>query len=86
MNKRNAAELMTLYDLSKKDLTQISSFKPVIEKNIEALIDSFYDWLEKTPEHEEFFHEKEILEHAKAQQIKYWLSFFNGDLDDEYLA
>lgn len=86
MNNRNAAELMTLYGLSDKDLLQITNFKPVIEKNIEALIKSFYNWLEKTPEYEEFFHDPEILKHARTQQVKYWLNFFNGVLDDEYLA
>jgi rsbT co-antagonist protein RsbR len=86
MNNRNAKDLMILYGLSDDDLKQIASFKPVIEKNINVMSKSFYDWLETTPEYEEFFDDPEILKHAKSQQIKYWLTFFTGVVDDEYLS
>jgi len=86
MNNRNALELMNLYSLTDEDLNKISDFKPVVEEHMDALIKSFYDWLETTPEYEEFFHDPQTLGHAKSQQVKYWLSFFNGVLDDEYLA
>ncbi len=86
MNERNAKELMVLYSLSGDDLKTITGFKPHFEKNKNALIATWYKWLESTPEFEEFFQDSNILKHAKKEQTKYWEEFFEGKVDDNYLS
>ena len=85
MSNRNAQELLNIYDLSQLELKLIKDFKGSVTKHLPQLITSFYEWLIKHPEYEEFFHDEQTLKHAQSQQIKYWEQFFVGVVDEEYI-
>ena len=82
---RNAQELKELYRISDEDLKYISELSSTAEKSMDSMIESWYKWLKTTPEFEEFFHDANTLDHARKMQIKYWLDFFKGVMDEEYM-
>lgn len=68
------------------DVSLLREFKPVLEKEIDGILDKFYNYVISYPELESLFPSKEILVHARKHQRDYWLSnIFSGEFTGGYL-
>ncbi|MCW9033623.1 MAG: globin-coupled sensor protein [Alphaproteobacteria bacterium] len=64
----------------------LKEFTPIVEKNIEPIMDSFYEYITTDPSLAHFFVDDAIKEHAKSAQKKHWLSsIFSGNFDTSYV-
>ncbi len=53
---------------------------------LDYVIESFYDWLEAQPEDAVFFADEGVKERVKHSQRAYWETFFEGNVDERYVA
>lgn len=82
--KEQLEEKIALYKIEENDLKSIHTFGEIIKPDIPAFVSAFYDWLEPKPEYKLFFQDTKLLEHVKEMQIKYWETFFQGKVDEDY--
>lgn len=69
-----------------EDKNLLGEFKPVLEKEIDAVLDKFYAYIVSYPELDRLFTTPEILEHARSHQKDYWLkNIFSGEFQGDYL-
>ncbi|OMD59458.1 hypothetical protein BSK62_27135 [Paenibacillus odorifer] len=79
-------EQMRMIDLTEADLNLLRRVKPVVEQNIDYIIDQFYNSVLGVNKLEAI-----ILEHSSIDRLKttlrgHILEIFNGKVDDEYIA
>jgi methyl-accepting chemotaxis protein len=63
----------------------LRDFLPILECEIDSILDFFYSHIEKYPNLREMFRDKGRIAHAKEEQIKHWRRMFSGDFDEDYL-
>ena len=63
----------------------LAEFKPLLLKNIDSILESFYSHIAETPETAKIFSAHSIG-HAKAKQKEHWLNnVFSANFDDHYI-
>lgn len=77
--------LMALHELTESDLALIRKFGQTILPKIHEFTTHFYGWLRTTPSFEQFFSDAQRLAHVQEQQLLYWRSFFNAQINEQYL-
>lgn len=80
-----AEELIGLFRLGHKDLVRIRGYGEQALARMDEFIDSFYVWLRSQPEYSRFFSDTEKLRSVQDMQRQYWVAFFDGRVDDNYL-
>jgi rsbT co-antagonist protein RsbR len=76
--------LCSLFGITDLDKTNLRKLYPFVEKEMDTMIDKWYSWLSVQPEFEEFFGDDESLNRVKDLQKKFWIRFFQDDIDDQY--
>lgn len=82
---RDAATLQQLYKISPKDIELIQSLGDFMLPKMDEMVHTWYQWLKKQPEYEQFFSDTQILTHAQKMQSVYWQQFIEAKLDDSYV-
>ncbi|MBH8563529.1 STAS domain-containing protein [Nostoc sp. CENA67] len=82
---RDALSLRQLYEISDRDLQEITSLEPLMLPQMDKMVDGFYIWLKEQPEYEQFFSDSNLLKHTQKMQRIYWEKFLAGKIDDEYV-
>jgi rsbT co-antagonist protein RsbR len=53
---------------------------------LDAFIEKFYDWMRTLPEFNQFFASPQKLATVQSLQRDYWVQFFEGRVDNEYVG
>ncbi|CCO49631.1 putative Globin domain fused with STAS (Sulphate Transporter and Anti-Sigma factor antagonist) domain protein [Vibrio nigripulchritudo SOn1] len=78
--------LMELHDLTETDLALIRKFGKIMTPKMDEYVRHFYTWLETLPEYKQFFNDSSRLNRVQTQQLRYWESFFEADINNKYIA
>ncbi len=81
----SAIEYTELYKITDGDISAIRKFGKLVAPEMSSHIDTFYTWLQKQPEFEQFFYDKTILKHVIDMQGMYWNTLFEAQLDEKYM-
>ena len=80
-----AAQLCTTYEVADADLAQIRAYGQVIRPKSDVYIEEFYGWLRTQPEFDQFISSEQQLTHIQELQRQYWIEFFTGIVDEDYV-
>ena len=78
--------LVAQYRLSDADLNRIRAHGKAVLPRLDAFIEKFYDWMRTQPEFNQFFGSAHKLAEVQNLQRDYWTQFFEGRVDDGYIA
>ncbi len=76
-------QLMGLDDAVKQEIIKA---EPLVAKNLDAILERFYDTVTKFPEMASLFSSPERVTHARVAQKAHWLKLFSGKFDSDYIA
>ncbi|MGB0696132.1 MAG: methyl-accepting chemotaxis protein [Rhodospirillaceae bacterium] len=76
---------MSLYELDPTSISAVKAFWPVVDKNLDAVLDGFYRKISGYPEGAAFFTRPDSIEKAKAMQRAHWKEMFQCDFSEHYL-
>jgi rsbT co-antagonist protein RsbR len=82
----NAEPLIELYEISSDDLDHIRALGEQLIPQMAGHVVSFYEWLETQPEFDQYFSDRDKLPRVQKMQEDYWTDFFQGHVDDHYVA
>lgn len=71
-------------DFTESDLKALLSLKPIIEENLESLVNGFYLKLLRLDDTRRFFKDEATVERLKLAQRRYLISLVSGSYDEEY--
>jgi methyl-accepting chemotaxis protein len=77
---------MDFMQLDGKGRERIRQLKPIVDRELPAGLDKFYQRLRATPEVKRFFQNDAHMTQAKGAQIDHWASISTGNLDERYVA
>lgn len=79
--------LLERFDINQDDLAALKTGGDAMKAagKVNAVIDSWYVWLEKQPEFPIFFSSQETVERVKRLQTVYWENFFSDEIDQDYV-
>jgi len=81
------ATLLTKFAVTEADLGLIREAGTFLVPHVEAFVHDWYGWLRGHAEFDDFFgNADELLTHVQRQQARHWISFFQGEVDDRYIA
>ena len=80
-----AAQLCAVYEVSNVDLVQIREYGKIIGPKGSDYVEHFYGWLKTQPEFDQFISSEQQLAHIQELQRLYWIEFFKGVVDDDYV-
>ena len=86
VDHRSATVLQDLYDIKKVDLNLIEKAGSFMLPQVDDIVSTWYEWLGKQPEYEQFFSNKKILHHVQQKQLDYWREFLVGNIDEDYVT
>ncbi len=67
-------------------LSDLEAIRSIIEREMPAGLDRFYEQVRKTPHVLEFFRDEEHIRTAKSAQLRHWSAITAGQLDDKYMS
>ena len=79
-------ELTQFMSLDPAACAGILRLKPIVEREMPAALDAFYDKVRATPRLSAFFRDDAHMAAAKAAQLKHWDAIGSGRFDDRYAA
>jgi methyl-accepting chemotaxis protein len=79
------AQRMHFIKLDEQGKAAIRSLKPLIDKELPAILDSFYVRIREFPEVSRFFSDAGRAGQAKNGQLRHWARISSGDFNQEYL-
>ena len=82
----NLEELTQFMSLDPAACAGILSLKPVVERELPAALDAFYDKVRATPRLSAFFRDDAHMAAAKSAQLKHWDAIGSARFDDRYAA
>ena len=82
----NLANRMEFMQLDGKSRDRIRRLKPIIDRELPAGLDKFYQRLRQTPEVKRFFESNSHMARAKGAQIDHWSAISSGSFDDSYVS
>lgn len=83
-NHSTLAKLKML-NLSYSELQIIKCLQPVVEENIELLVDSFYETILQVPELNSMIHQHSTIERLRNTLNIHLIELFNGKIDTSFL-
>jgi rsbT co-antagonist protein RsbR len=79
--------ILRKFDVSDVDLELIREAGAHMVPQIDGFVADWYVWLRSHEEFETFFGDAaELLAHVQHQQTRHWIAFFEGPVDDAYVA
>lgn len=82
ITREECAERMAFIHLRPEDLALLGRLRPLMEKQVDQIVEEFYVELLRHPEPRGFFGDAEILRRVKAGQRTYLLSLFSEEPGD----
>ena len=79
------AERKSFVRITEGDIELLRSLSPTIERNVDSIVDQFYEHMLAFDEPKTFFIAEPTLQRAKAAQREYLLDLFQGNYDDAYI-
>ncbi|MEC1718234.1 globin-coupled sensor protein [Schinkia azotoformans] len=76
---------MDLIHLDVNHLKLIKALQPLIKKNIDVIIDSFYDSILTVEDLKQIIEKHSTIEHLKNTLEKYLIQMFSGRIDDSFI-
>ena len=83
--KKSISEIKELYGVTDMDVTPLLKMKEPAHKQMDKIVDKWYEWLKVYPEFEEFFDDEDNWKRVVTLQKKFWMRFFEAKFDDDYL-
>lgn len=79
--------LLERFDITPEDRAALKTGGDAMKAagKVNAVIDSWWVWLEKQPEFSIFFSSQETVERVKRLQTVYWENFFSDAIDQDYV-
>ena len=79
--------LLERFDITPEDRAALKTGGDAMKAagKVDAVIDSWWVWLEKQPEFSIFFSSQETVERVKRLQTVYWENFFSDAIDQDYV-
>ncbi len=79
--------MLEKFDVTDVDLELIREAGTHLLPQMEAFVLDWYDWLRQHEEFQTFFgNAAELLAHVQRHQVRHWSTFFQGEIDDAYVA
>ncbi len=86
-NPIDRATLLAKFDVTDADLALVRQAGGHLLPHVDAFVQDWYAWLRGHDDFEAFFgNADELLAHVQHQQVRHWASFFQGEVDDRYIA
>ncbi len=82
---KNALQLMFV-NLEEQDITTLMSLKPIMEKNVEKIVDAFYARISEIPNLTMIIQEHSTIHRLKQTLEKYILDMVSGDVGEKYVV
>ena len=82
----NLEELKQFMTLDRAACADILRLRPIVEREMSAVLDAFYGKVRATPRLSAFFRDDTHMAAAKAAQLKHWDAIGSGRFDDRYAA
>jgi len=79
-------EQMKMIDLTEEDLILLRGIKPAVERNIEYIIDHFYNTVLGVGKLEEIIIKHSSIDRLKKTLRNHIIEIFDGKIDEEYIA
>jgi rsbT co-antagonist protein RsbR len=81
------SEMLHKFTLGENDLALIRAVGPKVMSEIDKHLEDFYLWLSNYDEYDFFFAGKnERLQRVKHLQVQHWQSFFDANIDQDWIA
>ncbi len=75
---------LSFFVIDEMTAAQVREFKPVVERNLPAILDVFYAQVMTVPQLAQMFVSEARVAHARAAQSRHWLKLFSGTFDPDY--
>ena len=78
------ADRLNFLGIDQESLDALKEFKPILEANIEAVLDGFYSHVTSWPNLAALLSDPAKLASVKRLQREHWMTLFGGKLDEAY--
>ncbi|MEO9903400.1 MULTISPECIES: globin-coupled sensor protein [Alphaproteobacteria] len=75
---------LSFFKIDEITSTNVNEFRPVVERNLPAILDVFYAHVMTVPKLAKMFVSEARIEHAREAQSRHWLKLFSGKFDSDY--
>lgn len=82
---KNALQLLFL-SLEEEDITTLMRLKPIMEKNVGKIVDTFYGHIQEIPNLTMIIQEHSTIQRLKQTLEKYILDMVSGDIGEKYVV
>ena len=72
--------------ISSQDRDRLREFRPVLDKEINGILEGLYEHLWSTPETREIIGSQSRIDYLKSAQRSHWTSVFNAEFTSDYFA
>lgn len=79
------AKQLKMIDLSEKDLQIIHSFQPIVESNIQAIVESFYHTITQVDELTTIINKHSTIDRLRNTLQDHLIQLFNGKIDNQFV-
>ncbi|MFK2825387.1 globin-coupled sensor protein [Bacillus sp. B190/17] len=76
---------LDMIHLTEKDLTTVKALQPLVEKNLDSIVTTFYDTIIKQPNLLDIIQNHSSVERLKKTLRQHIWELFNGEIDDEFI-
>ena len=84
-DKEIHGERLRFNRVDQETLGVLKTLGPLVDTEMPAILDGFYQHVEAAPQVAALFPNDEILRHAKQAQLEHWRCITTGRLDEDYL-
>ncbi|MFO1190457.1 MAG: globin-coupled sensor protein [Alphaproteobacteria bacterium] len=81
----NIQERLEFSRVNEETRAALALFRPILEKNIEAVLGKFYDHVVRYPNLAQMFGGQANIDRARSAQALHWLGLFEGRFDSDYV-
>ena len=78
------AQRLEFMKLDASSLTRVRGLKPLIDRELPAARDTFYEQVKQFPEVARFFSNADHIGRAKGAQLRHWANISSGDYSEDY--
>lgn len=76
---------VAMIGLEERDLRTLKAIQPILEKNMEKIVHSFYGTILKVPELQHLINEHSTVDRLRQTLHQHLLELFSGDIDDSFM-
>ncbi|UUX50717.1 globin-coupled sensor protein [Nisaea acidiphila] len=80
----NTGDRIAFLRIDQKTRDLLVEFSPILARNLEAVLDGFYEHVLTVPELAQMFVSEDRVRHAKDAQSEHWKRLFSGEFGSEY--